>query len=192
MPKNPQIFKSKMEARDAFIRDVQAHRNYIRDAFNKYGKALCNAIGADYDKVEARVISHDISKYKEEVESAGLIAFYYRYPNDGYPLEDSTMRRHLLDKAMLNHYHLNSCHPEYWLRYKSDNYLYAIDMDNESIVEMILDWIAIGCEEEFDDAGAYWAINRNKKMMSDETIQKVDILMDIYDNMRDKPSNEDS
>ena len=190
MPKNPQIYKSKMEARDAFIRDVQTHRNLIRDAFNTYGKHLCSAIDADYDKVEARVISHDISKYKEEVESIGLIAYYYRYPNDGYPLEDSTMRRHLLDKAMLNHYHLNSCHPEYWLRYKSDYNLYAIDMDNESIVEMVLDWIAIGKEDEFDDADVYWATNRNKKMISDCTIQKVDRLMDVYTDMKNNGIDE--
>lgn len=179
MPKNPVIYKSKTEATDAFIRDVQFHRNAIRKAFNKYGKLFCDMLHANYDDVEDRVKKHDLSKYTEEVESHGVIAYFYRYPEDGLSL-DSNRRRYLLEKAMLNHYHMNSCHPEYWLQYKSGNKLVAFPMDDESIVEMVLDWIAIGMEEEFDRADIYWANNRNKKLMTPDTIEKVDILIDVF------------
>ena len=37
MPKNPSIYTSHTKAKDAFIRDIQQHRNYIRSAFNQYG-----------------------------------------------------------------------------------------------------------------------------------------------------------
>lgn len=194
MPKNPSIYKSRMEAKDAFIRDVQRHRNLIREAFNKYGKALCDAIGADVDEVESRVIKHDVSKYQEEVEVEGLMAYYYRYPQDGLGL-DSMRRKYLFDRAMLNHYHVNSCHPEYWIQYRpnksndpcdpeaNEPKMFALDMDNESIVEMVLDWVAIGMEPDFDRADIYWANNRNKKMMTRNTVAKTDKLMDLFHKM---------
>ena len=185
MPRYPQIYKSRIEAKDAFIKDVQRHRDYIRAAFNTYGPMFCELIKADKEDVEQRVICHDVSKYQEEVEVKGLMAFYYKYPNDGLDY-DSPRRKYLFEKAMLNHYHLNSCHPEYWIQYKLDpktgNKLYALDMDNEAIVEMVLDWIAIGMENDFDRADIYWKNNRNKRMMSTDTVRKVDILMDAFSN----------
>ena len=186
MPRYPTVYKSRTEARDAFIRDVQRHRNYIKDAFNKYGKTFCDLIGADVDDVEQRVVTHDISKYHEEVEVKGLMAYYYRYPNDGLE-PDSPRRKYLFEKAMLNHYHVNSCHPEYWIQYKNDpasgNKLFALDMDNEAIVEMVLDWIAIGMEPDFVRADEYWRHNRTKRLMTDNTIKKVDILIDKYEEL---------
>lgn len=176
MPKNPSIYTSHTKAKDAFIRDIQQHRNYIRSAFNQYGKMFCDLIGANYDNVEKKITNHDLSKYKEEVEVIGIMAYYYRYPEDNLDI-DSTRRKYLLEKAMLNHYHLNSCHPEYWVHYKSGK-LTALPMDDDDIVEMILDWIAIGMEPDFDRADVYWAQNRTKKLMAEETIRKVDILID--------------
>lgn len=186
MPRYPTVYKSRTEAKDAFIRDVQRHRNYIKDAFNKYGKPFCELIGADVDDVEQRVIMHDISKYHEEVEVKGLMAYYYRYPNDGLEI-DSPRRKYLFEKAMLNHYHMNSCHPEYWIQYKTDSVtgdkLFALDMDNEAVVEMVLDWIAIGMEPDFVRADEYWHHNRTKRLMSDDTIKKVDLLIDKYEEL---------
>ena len=179
MPKNPTIYKSKVEATDAFIKDVQYHRNCIRKAFNLYGKQFCELLDADYMNVENRVTNHDLSKYMEEVEQKGIIAYFYRYPEDGLSL-DSNRRKYLFEKAMLNHYHINSSHPEYWVQYKSGNQLTALSMDNEAIIEMVLDWIAIGFEDEYEDATTYWAQNRNKKFMTDDTVARVDILMDHY------------
>ena len=176
MPRNPSIYTSQTKAKDAFIRDIQRHRNYIRAAFNQYGKIFCELIGGDYDELDKRITNHDLSKYKEEVEVAGIMAYYYRYTEDNLAI-DSTRRKYLFDKAMLNHYHLNSCHPEYWVHYKSGK-MAALPMDNDAIIEMILDWIAIGMEQDFDRADIYWAQNRTKKLMAEETIQKVDMLID--------------
>ena len=100
-------FVSKSDARDAFLNDVQLHRNLIKHAFDVYGEAFCSYAKADCDNVEERVLIHDLTKINEEVESFGLMAFYYRYPLKNLDLEDPR-RRYLFQKSILNHYHMNS------------------------------------------------------------------------------------
>ena len=177
--KRIKYFVSKADARDAFLTDVQMHRRLIEKAFDVYGKILCNAAKADEEVVEERVLVHDLTKINEEVESTGLMAYYYQYPMKNLDF-DSPRRRYLFQKSILNHYHMNSNHPEHWLKYH-DNVLIAVEMDPESVVEMILDWIAIEWEGgERLTTEAYWDEVRTRKLFNENTIKLVDHLIDIY------------
>ena len=85
-------FVSKADARDAFLTDVQMHRKLIEKAFDVYGKILCDAAKANEELVEERVLVHDLTKINEEVESSGLMAYYYQYPTKNLDF-DSPRRR---------------------------------------------------------------------------------------------------
>ena len=90
--KNYKYFVSKADARDAFLQDVQLHRDLIEKAFDKYGKAFCIMAKANEDRVEERILIHDLSKINDEIESAGNLAYYYQYPMKNQMLPPSTKR----------------------------------------------------------------------------------------------------
>lgn len=182
MIKTPRYFNSKADAQDAFLTDVQRHRDLIKKAFDRYGDALCKCANADSEIVSKRVIAHDLSKINEDIEVVGLMAFYYRFPQSGLDLE-SPRRRYLYQKSILNHYHLNSNHPEYWLKYH-ENQLIAVEMDMESNVEMVLDWIAIEGEEGADPVEVYWDNVKLKKLFHENTVKLTNELVDLYVNLR--------
>ena len=179
MTQEPKYYTSKADARDAFLMDVHIHRELIKKAFDVYGRAFCEAINANYDDVYQRILRHDLSKINEEVEAKGLIAFYYRYPEEGLEL-DSPRRRYMYQKSILNHYHINSNHPEHWLKYH-EGQLIAVEMDPESNVEMVLDWIAIEWEDNgYAAVDSYWLEIRTQKLFHENTIKKTDKLIEIY------------
>lgn len=184
MPRIPKYFTSKEDARDAFLRDVSTHRNNIDKALQLYGERFCQIIGADMNDVCHRVISHDLSKCNERVEANGLIAYFYRFPSEDLDL-DSPRRKYLYQKGMLNHYHMNSNHPEYWIRVQPDGSFEALEMDKESIVECVLDWIAMGYDEEFTTADAYWAKSQGNKLINPKSAAIIDKLIREYVKMRD-------
>lgn len=172
-------YTNKNDARDAFLMDVHIHRQLIKQAYDVYGGPFCKAINADEEEVLQRVIRHDLSKINEDVEAKGLIAYYYRYPEPNLELE-SPRRRYMYQKSILNHYHVNSNHPEHWLKYH-DGTLIAVEMDNESNVEMVLDWIAIGWENhEFKPVVEYWDEVRFQKLFHENTIKKTDKLIEVF------------
>lgn len=186
MPNSRRIryFNTAVEARDAFLLDMATHRQNIKEAFDKFGADFCNAVGANYNTVGEHVVSHDLSKINEKVEMEGFIAYYYRFPSNDLPM-DCPRRIILCQKALLNHYHTNPSHPEYWVQFKG-NHMIAVEMDKEAVVEMILDWIAIGMEPEYSSADEYWGNNRNKKLLHEETIKLVDKLIGIFHENKSK------
>ena len=110
MHREPRIFNNKEQARNAFIEDVNRHREYIRKAFDTYGDVFCKIAHANYNNVEQRVVAHDLSKLKDEVEIKGFMAWLYRYDQPDLPI-NSPRRKYLYQKALLNHFHTNSNHP---------------------------------------------------------------------------------
>ena len=179
MTQEPLYFTSKADARDAFLTDVHKHRELIQKAFDIYGAAFCDLAKANPDIVSQRVIAHDLSKINEDVEATGLMAFYYRYPQSGLEL-DSPRRRYLYQKSILNHYHINSNHPEHWLKYH-EGQLIAVEMDPESNVEMVLDWIAVSYESGYESVSEYWNEVRMQKLFHENTIKLTDELISLYE-----------
>lgn len=178
MTQEPRYFNSKADARDAFLTDVHNHRALIQKAFDIYGAAFCDLAKANIEIVSQRVIAHDLSKINEDVEVTGLMAFYYRYPQSGLEL-DSPRRRYLFQKSILDHYHINSNHPEHWLKYH-EGQLIAVEMDPESNVEMVLDWIAVSYEEGYESVVKYWEEVRIQKLFHENTIKLTDELISLY------------
>lgn len=179
MIQEPRYFTSRADARDAFLNDIHLHRNLITKAFAVYGQVFCTTAKADYDIVEKRVLVHDLTRINEEVESSGWMAWYYRYPQKDLDINDPR-RRYLFQKSILNHFHMNSNHPEHWLKYH-DNQLIAVEMDPESVVEMLLDWISVEWEgEDRLSTEDYWDEVRTRKLFNEKTIVLIDKLMDLY------------
>ena len=189
MHREPRIFQNKEQAREAFVKDVHRHQEYIRKAFDKYGNVFCKLANANYDAVEARIMSHDSSKIDDPVEATGFIAWLYRYEQPDLPI-NSPRRKYLYQKALLNHFHTNSNHSEHWMEFKNFKTGYSpVEMDPESVVEMVLDWIALGYETDYDPADLYWASHKEKKVIHEKTKKLVDDLIDFYYKSKDTSSS---
>lgn len=178
MKSNIQTFDTKEEARDAFLRDVSNHRELIKKAFDKYGEVFCKVAGADYSTVEARITAHDLSKLSNKIETIGIMAYFYRFPTEDLPI-DSPRRKYMYQRSLLAHYHENSYYLEHWIDMSNGQFI-ALEMDPESIVEMVLDWIAVGENSKYMPADKYWACRKDKKLINDKTKEIVDKLIDLY------------
>lgn len=178
MNKNIRHFDTKIAARDAFLKDISDHRNNISKAFDTFGELFCKVANADYKKVEARIAQHDLSKLTDEVEMIGIMAYFYQYQAKDLPF-DSPRRKYMYQKSLLAHYHANSYYLEHWIEMENGHFI-ALKMDPESVVEMVLDWIAVGMDDRYQPASAYWASRKDKKLINDETKKLVDELINTY------------
>lgn len=120
--------------RNEYRQYIQTHISNVMKAFEEFGEQVCEAIGADYDKVKALVLIHDESKFSEiEFEP-------YRqkfYPTDAE--KDVMMDANEYDKAWLHHLNNNPHHPECWI-IPEEGGNKCVDMPVEYIAEMLFDW----------------------------------------------------
>lgn len=111
------------EAVARYLRSLNTHRKYVREAGEKIGASseLCRA--------------HDLSKYSAE---------------ELYPYADwfygSKSRPDLYDRAWLTHIHLNPHHWQYWVlppEFNADGDVSngCLLMPKEYVLEMIADWM---------------------------------------------------
>ena len=178
MNKNIRHFNSKQEARDAFLKDISDHRTLIQKAFDKYGATFCEIAEANYDEVQTRITKHDLSKLTDEVEMTGIIAYFYQIQSQDLPF-DSPRRKYMYQKSLLAHYHNNTHYIEHWIEMENGRFS-ALEMDPASVVEMVLDWIAVGMDSRYITADKYWASRKDKKLINENTKKLVDKLIDVY------------
>lgn len=173
---NKIMYMTKEESMKAYIENVNLHRRLIKDAFDKYGNQFANCLSVNTDILEIRINAHDLSKLNNDIEMEGYRLHDFLSKEDDI---DSHRIKLLYEKAMLHHYHNNTDHPEHWIIVENDG-IVAIDMDSESICEMVLDWIAFGNEDNTrSDAISFWDYNRGSKRLTLNTVNKIDILIDI-------------
>ena len=145
---------------------IQDHCNKVITGFNKYGEALCEAVGADYGKVHDNIQIHDASKTTAEEFDAYRVKFY-TVEGETFGLKEELN----FQKAWLHHIHNNPHHPEYWILTGTDDGIdKVLDMDPEYIVEMILDWDTFKKDGK-GGAYDYYFVQGHKKvgLLSDKT-----------------------
>lgn len=120
---------------------INEHIQNVKRAYEEYGVIVARTLGL-YSKEETDLLKninvHDISKFSES-EFDGYRQYFYPFPG----MEKDEMK---YNKAWLQHIHHNPHHPEHWVLPQdadaSKNII--LDMPRVYIVEMILDWIAMG------------------------------------------------
>ena len=135
-----------------YLEYIKEHKKNVTKAFEVYGELIIDLLYDDnvnkqltwkklYEKIRD---THDDSKYETEEFEIYRRKFFPR--NGEEPISD-----YEFNKAWLHHIHNNPHHPEYWVYVDYDalnsdkpalvNYY---QMDEDSIIEMLCDWIGIG------------------------------------------------
>lgn len=157
-----------MSENKQYLEYIKEHKENVTKAFQVYGTLIIDLLYDDninkqltwerlYEKIRD---GHDNSKYEnEEFES------YRRkfFPRDGEkPISD-----YEFNKAWLHHIHNNPHHPEYWiyqdyeeLKSKGKAQIFYYPMDNDAIIEMLCDWIAMSYK--FNNKVYDWYKESNK------------------------------
>jgi len=155
---------------DTYCEYIIQHKDNIKKAFNKYGNTLCKQLKIDYFKLKKIIEAHDISKLDEEE--------YEAYRQYYYPKNNETPNKKLFYIGWLHHQNHNKHHPEYWTL-RDNKKIIALDMDNYSIAEMLLDWYAVGMDKESNTYDWYMN-NKDTLVFSKKTRAKVNDLINIF------------
>lgn len=153
------------EKDDEYIDYIDTHIQKVQGAFDKYGKEICRAIGADYETAKRIIENHDISKYSEEEFDGYRKKFY---PAEG-DFESEEYIKRIFNKAWLYHIHSNAHHPEHWVLVENGERT-VFDMPKEEIVAMLCDWESF--RKDDGSGGAYhyyYNVDRKENLLSDFT-----------------------
>lgn len=156
---------------------VDTHRENVLKAYNFYGNELCSRLDIDNDKLYALVMEHDLSKY-QPIEFDGYRAMFYPTEDE----EDKANAGYIkakFDNSWLHHLRNNPHHPEFWTYLDADFKIVCNTMTPIYVAEMILDWASMGIVKN-DTAYEYWINNIDAKPFSDETIDIIDSVIDIF------------
>lgn len=122
---------------------IAEHQENVRKAFNQYIDNILSIMKNDSLRttIEGLVVTHDRSKLSSDEFDDYRKKFFPTSIDKKYDY-DITVKQDF-DIAWLHHMNFNKHHPEYWVIRDSDG-IRPLDMPREYIVEMILDWIAMG------------------------------------------------
>ena len=113
-------------------------------------------------------IFHDLSKFS--ISEFLPYAFHFYGKDQGYKYWEI---RKKFPMAWLHHIHKNKHHWNHWLLDKN-----PIEMPKKYIVQMIIDWEAMG--KIFDDnAKEYYIKNKNRMILHNETIKHIKQLLEL-------------
>ena len=142
-----QLMKDKNEAVSAYSKYVREHISYVHLAFISFGDKICNDLEARYNgvhdlynRVRIRVMKHDNSKFSDD-EFIPYVQKFYAWKGMDKTQEQVDEE---FNKAFIHHTKCNDHHPEHWIEWSEiQKRNISIAMDDEAIVEMLLDWIAM-------------------------------------------------
>lgn len=150
---------------------ILEHQKNVKKAFNEYGILLCKELEVNVGAISLQVQSHDQSKFsKEEFE------IYRRkfFKKDNEP----EISDHEFNLGWLMHIHNNPHHPQFWVLHdEGKNYVY--DMPNNYIIEMLLDWIAMGykfnskCYDYYNDKGKNKDFSKSTRLKVEMLLEKI-------------------
>ena len=148
---------------------ILEHQKNVKKAFNEYGKLLCKELGVNLGVISLQIQSHDNSKFM----NPEFDLYRRKFFKEDNEQEISDYEFNL---GWLMHIHNNPHHPQFWVLY-DEGQKFIYDMPDNYIVEMILDWIAIGykfnskCYDYYNDKG-------KNTDFSDKTRLKVELLLE--------------
>ena len=160
-----------MNKTQEYIDYINNHINYVKEAFHKYGELLCKELNLNYLEIEEQINYHDESKWDKEEFDLYKQKFYPE-PNE------KEISDYEFNKAWLHHIHNNPHHPQHWIYYNDeDNNLTVYDIPDNYILEMILDWIAMGKTHNDTCYNYYFNKGGKDKLFKNSTRTKVEYLL---------------
>lgn len=115
-----------------------------------------------------RLIVHDWSKLFFINEFIGYKNWFYK--NGNYPFY-----------AVNHHQKFNKHHWQYWLLVREDGSYLPLDIPHIYLKEMVADWAGSGrVKSGYWDLAEYYTLNKEKIIISKQTRQIVEILIDNF------------
>jgi len=177
-------FLVKTEMVEWFNSRTNKHISLVR----KYGDMIADNY-PEYDELIDIVRNHDASKFVEPEHTPYIhISWKYKCADKGvdYKIPDGIDDT----SATLHHVKNNKHHPEYWStqddvinsenRDKPKEVIFAQDMPNIYVAEMVADWCAMS--EERGGHPKDWA-DKNVGVRWDFTEEQIEIIYDIINNI---------
>ena len=146
------------ESSNEFTIYLKNHIKYVKQC---YFDILRPYILKDFDantdiRCQEEINSHDQSKYSDKE--------YYAYANIFSGTKDNGY-----DYAVLDHYHKNRHHWQYWCLLKDTNTIIPLDMPIECIIAMLCDWHSFSINDIENTAAKWYENNKNNMLLSDNT-----------------------
>ena len=162
---------------------ITTHRYNVKYAFIKYGEILVKSFLDDfnggytllYSILENRVSNHDNSKTASSEYSGYRMRFHPIEEERDFATDDNPR----FVTAWKHHYTNNDHHPEYYYIYEDDKPVDAKEMPIDAIIEMALDWIAMGMSNGNSKAYDYYKKTKNKFIMHPESRKKFERCLNI-------------
>ena len=158
------------EQKEAYTKYIEGHRENVRLAYNAM-ITRCKSIlldeKIDLSQLETNVKNHDLSKYTEEEFGPYRKKFF---PADGEEVDKTEFYR-----AVYHHYTCNKHHWNHWIGQSKE-------MDPIYVVEMTLDWIAMGMQFG-NTALEYYEKNKNNITLSKKAEDLFYRLINKYYNL---------
>lgn len=157
---------------------IQSWEDVLRPAIESSGdEELLDMLSLD--EIGLQVYNHDNSKYQEDEFTAYC---NHWYPQDGSDVDHKAASSHKSEDmdyayAWNHHQHNNKHHSQYWLCVEDDGTVYALDMPVPYICEMLCDWHSFSRLPDNQTAYEWWQDNRDKFIMSDNTVEWVEKLI---------------
>ncbi len=163
---------------------INTHRYNVKYAFIKYGDILVKSFLDDfnggytllYSILENRVSNHDNSKTSSSEYDAYRMRFHPIEEEKDFATDDDPN----FAAAWKHHYTNNDHHPEYYYIWDdNDNPVCAKEMPIDAILEMTLDWIAMGMSNGNSKAYDYYEKVKCKFIMWPESRKKFEKCLNI-------------
>ena len=166
--------------RKEYTEYILEHKRNVMKAFYTYLFVIPSNIHVDATALYFKCKNHDVSKFSREEFEPYRIHFFPTRNED----PNSKENLEAFDKAWKHHFISNSHHPEFFFEETNNCIIQKGNMDDFSIVEMILDWIAMGYKFN-NTAYEYYKQHEkeiNKKLLTFEVISKVRMTLDAIKN----------
>ena len=117
--------------------------------------------------------NHDKSKY-EDVE-------FYPYLCNFYPSNKNKLNQEEYDYAWLHHQHNNPHHWQHWILREDEGKLKTLDIPDIYIIEMLCDWSSFRYKNPESTANKWYNDNKDKMLLSENTTQKIEKYLKLFD-----------
>lgn len=158
------------EQKEAYVKYIENHRDNVRHAHSimvSKCRDMLLSNNVSLEQLEINVKNHDLSKYtKEEFEP---------YRKKFFPIEGEIIDKNEFEKAVFHHYTHNKHHWNYWIGQSKE-------MEPIYVVEMTLDWIAMGIQFN-NTAIEYYEKNKDKITLSKKSEELFYNLANEYYNL---------
>ena len=162
---------------------INTHRYNVKYAFIKYGDILVKSFLDDfnggytllYSILENRVSNHDNSKTSSSEYDAYRMRFHPIEEEKDFATDDNPN----FAAAWKHHYTNNDHHPEYYYIYEDDKPVDVKEMPIDAIIEMALDWVAMGMNNGNSKAYDYYKKVEHDFMMHPESRKKFEKCLNI-------------